>query len=381
MIRSTKSVRAFAALAGVAALTLSACGTSGGSNDNKSASGGDCSVKLAFLGPKTGDYANLGINIIDGAKVALDEYNKSKPDCKVTMDEYDSQGDPEKATPLATKIIGDKDVIGVVGPTFSGESDATGPAFSEANLVTVSASATNPDLTSHGWKTFHRILGNDATQAPADAKYIKDTLGAKKVMVVDDASEYGKGLADGVAKDLGSLVTTKDTVQQKQTDFSATVTKAKASGTDVFFYGGYYAEAGLLAKQLKQGGYTGTFMSGDGSLDPGFIDAAGAASANGAILSCPCAPSDEAFTSKYKAINGQDPGTYSTEGYDVMSIFLNGIKAGKTTRADMLDFVNSYDEDGLTKHIKFDNTGEVADVVIYAYKVDGGKITPGVAME
>ncbi len=380
MIRSKKSMRAFAALAGVAALTLSACGTSGGSNDNSNASG-DCTTKLAFLGPKTGDAANLGINIINGAKVALDEYNKANSDCKVSMDEFDSQGDPEKATPLAAKIISDKNIIGVVGPTFSGESDATGPAFSEAGLPTVSASATNPDLTTHGWKTFHRVLGNDATQAPAVAAYIQNTLKAKKVMVVDDASEYGKGLADGVRDDLKNLVTTTDTVQQKQTDFSATVTKAKASGTDVFFYGGYYAEAGLLAKQLKQGGYTGTFVSGDGSLDPGFVSAAGASAANGAVLTCPCAPSPDDFTAKYKALNGTDPGTYSAEGYDAANIFLQGIKDGKSSRSDMLDWVNNYDADGITKHIKFDSTGEVSDVVIYAYKVENGKITPGTPIE
>ena len=139
-----------------------------------------------------------GLNESRGADLALDKYNKENADCQVKFTKFDSQGDPEKATPLATQIVNNAKVVGVVGPAFSGETEATGPTFAEAGLVTVSPSATNPDLSTNGWDTFHRVLGNDDTQAPAVAKYIKDTLAAKKVFVVDDASEYGKGLAEGV---------------------------------------------------------------------------------------------------------------------------------------------------------------------------------------
>jgi branched-chain amino acid transport system substrate-binding protein len=371
------TLRALAAVA-AAGLALTACSTTS-SSSTAGDSGSNCpsDLKIAFLGAQTGDYANLGINISNGANVALDDYNKANPDCKVTMQKFDSQGDPNQATKLATQIIQDKSIIGVVGPAFSGESGATGDAFNGAGLVTVSASATDPALTTHGWTTFHRVVATDADQAPQDAKYIKDTLNAKKVFVIDDSSEYGKGLADGVKKGLGSLVTSTDEVQQKQTDFSATVTKVTSSGADAVFYGGYYAEAGLLIKQLRANGYKGAFMSGDGSLDPGFIQAAGAEAANGSILTCPCAPSAPDFTSKYKADNGDaEPGTYSAEGYDAANVMLNGIADGKTTRSDLLDYVNSYDQDGLTKHIKFDD-GDVSTVVIYAYKVAGGKIQPG----
>ena len=372
MIRFSRTRTAAVALA-IVGLGLTACGTSDDSNDSDS---GSCTgLTLAFLGPQTGDYANLGINITNGANVALKDFQDANPDCQVKITPFDSQGDPDKATPLATQIINDDSIIGVIGPTFSGETDATGDAFSEAGLVTVSASATNPDLSTNGWKTFHRVLGNDATQAPADAKYISDTLAAKKVYVVDDASEYGKGLADGVADTLGDLVTDRDTVQQKQTDFSPTVTKVTASGADVLFYGGYYAEAGLLMKQLRAGGWNGVFVSGDGSDDPGFVEAAGASAAQDARLTCPCAPATPDFITKYADDNGgAEPGTYSAEGYDAATILLNGIADGKTDRASLLDFVNSYDEKGLTKQLKFDDTGEVASVVIYAYKVDGGKI-------
>jgi branched-chain amino acid transport system substrate-binding protein len=385
--------RLTAAAAAAAGLTLAGCGTTGGddnasgdaSADSSESAGGDASCSpttLAFLGPQTGPYANLGINIVNGAKVKIDEFNADNPDCEVTLKEFDSQGDPEKATPLAVQIASDETIMGVIGPTFSGESDATGDAFAEAGVVTVSASATNPDLTTNGWDTFHRILGNDATQAPADATYIRDTVGAKKVFVVDDASEYGKGLADGVRKELGNLVTSNDTVQQGQTDFSATVTKVKASGADALFYGGYYAEAGLFYKQLRAGGYQGAFVSGDGSKDPGFVEAAGGPkAAEGAVLTCPCAPAPDDFAAAYKESSGDDPGTYSAEGYDVAQIFTDGVASGAADRAAMLEFVNTYDGDGITKHITFDDSGEVADVVIYAYEVKGGDTNSGEPIE
>lgn len=379
MIRNNKAFGA-AAAAATAALVLSACGTTGGDGDGDAGGEAACDLKIAWIGPKTGDAANLGLNIVRGSKLALDEYNKANPDCKVVMEEFDSQGDPEKATPIASEVVNDAKVIGVVGPAFSGETEATGETFSEGGLVQVSASATNPDLSTNGWDTFHRVLGNDGTQAPAVAKYIKDTLKAKKVFVVDDASEYGKGIADGVSADLGALVGAKDTVQVKQTDFSGTVTKVKASNADALFFGGYYAEAGLLAKQLKAGGWTGTFVSGDGSLDPGFVAAAGDA-ANGAVLTCPCAPSDEAFTADFKALNNEEPGTYSSEGYDAAKVLLDGIGEGIDTREELLEWVNDYDEQGVTKQIKFNEGGEVAEVVVYAYKVEGGKIQIGQPIE
>ena len=368
MIGTSRSWR-FVAAAVAAGLSLAACGTTNDSGSNSNSSGGNsCSGTFAFLGPTTGPYANLGINIIDGAKVAVQDFKKSNPDCTFDLKTFDSQGDPDKAKNLAIQIVNDDNIVGVLGPTFSGESDSTGTAFNEAGLVTVSASATNPALTTHGWTTFHRILGNDNTQGPPAADYIKNELNGKNVFVVDDSSEYGKGLGDIVKNKLGSLVTDSDEVQQGQTDFSATVTKVKAANPDVLFYGGYYPEAGLFIKQLRDE-WHGVFVSGDGTKDPGFVEAAGAKAAAGAILTCPCVDSKGSFLSEYKQLNGQDPGTYSPEGYDAMNILMQGVKAGNTDRAKLLDWVNNYDQDGITKHIKFDSTGEVTETPIYAFKV------------
>jgi len=365
-----------------AALALSACGgTSDGSGSNNADSGKkNCSQKIAFFGALTGDAANLGINIQNGAKLAIDQYNEKNADCKVTLVSLDSQGDPAQAPGLAKKAIDDKDIIGIVGQAFSGESKAADPLFNEAGLVTISASATNPALGQQGWKTFFRVLGNDASQGPAAAKYIKDTLGAKKVVVVDDASEYGKGLADIVRSTLGDLVVDNDTIQQKQTDFSPTVTKIRAAGADAVFFGGYYAEAGLLKKQMSDAGIKATFVSDDGVKDDGFITAAGPKAAEGSVVTCPCLPPDKAggtFYADYQKAFNSEPKTYGAEAFDSATILLDGIKSGISDRAKMVEFVASYDKPGVTKQLKFDDHGEPSAVSVWAYKVEGGKFLSG----
>lgn len=354
-------------------LLLTACGTTGG--DSASGSKGGCgNYEIAYVGAETGDNGALGQNMVGGIKLALDEYNKKHSDCKVTLKDYDSQGDPAKAPALATQIVGDSKIVGLVGPGFSGESLATGKTFEEAGLPAISPSATNVTITQQGWKTWHRVIGNDAAQGAADAKYLTGALAKKKIFVVDDASDYGKGLADVVRGALGAAKVGDDKVQTGQTDFSATVSKIKGSGADALFYGGYYAESGLLAKQLRQAGWKGTFMSGDGSEDPAFVKTAGASAAEGAILSAPAGPAPADFNTKYKALNGSDAGLYSTQAYDAANVFLAGIDAGKTKLSDMNTFVGSYTGTGVSGPVAFDDKGDIKESVIYAYSVKNGAL-------
>jgi branched-chain amino acid transport system substrate-binding protein len=359
----------------VALVALPAC-----SKSKNSGSGGSCGgVELGFFGVLSGQNSpELGVNIYNGAKLAVDQHNAKHKDCKVNLKKFDSQGDPGQASTLAPTVIQDKKLIGVVGPAFSGESEAVLPAFNSAGLPIITT-ATRTSLGTKGWKVFHRVMGNDQQQGSADAKYLKDDLKAQKVYVIDDQSAYGAGLADVVKQGLGSLVIGTDHVKQKDTDFSAAVGKVKTSGATAVFYGGYYAEAGPLLSQLKAAGVTATFISGDGSRDEGIIKAGGAAATEGALLTCPCVvKTGNKFATDYKAKWGKDPGIYSAEAFDAANIFLKGIDAGKTTRPKMLDYLKTYQGDGVTKHFHFDSHGELdkSSVVVWLYKVHNGAIVP-----
>lgn len=326
-------------------------------------------ISLGFAGALTGDNAALGKNIRYGMEVAIKAHNDANPDCQVEVKEFDTEGAPEKATQVAPSIIGDASIIALLGPAFSGETNAVSGQFNDAGLPALTASATNPNLSQNGWKTFFRGLANDAVQGPALAAYVKDEMKAKKVCLIKDDSDYGKGFAAELATGLGDLVTCEADTKTKDKEFSAIVTKVKEAAPDVVVYAGYYAEAAPLAQQLKEGGVDATFVSGDGVNDPAFVDGAGS-SAKGAILSCPCGPAPEEFAAEYEKVSGgAAPGVYSTEGYDLATIMLKGIDSGITTREDMLKFVASYDGDGLARHYKWDASGELEENNIWVYEV------------
>lgn len=325
---------------------------------------------IAMAGPLTGANANLGLNIIRGVKLALDQHNKANAGCQVTVKEFDTEGDPQKATQVIPTIISDPSITALIGPTFSGETKATGQIISDAGLVSLTPSATNVTLTTNGWKTFFRGLGNDGVQGPAVAKYLAGTGKYKKICVAQDNSDYGTGLAKTLTDGLGPLADASCSVQVKtgDKDFSAAVSKLAAAKADAIFYAGYYAEAAPFVQQLRSGGVTSTFISDDGTKDVEFVKQAGDAS-KGALLSCPCGPAPEKFTTDYKASSGYDPGTYSTEGYDLTTIVLKGIAAGKVTRPDLVDYVRNYNGTGLARTYKWDAQGELSNALIWMYEV------------
>jgi branched-chain amino acid transport system substrate-binding protein len=386
------------ALLAVFSLFAAACGdddddtatdTTDAGTDTTAGGGEGKEVALAYVGPLTGDAANLGIFIRDGAKLAIEEANERQDDYEFVLKEFDTQGAEGQAATVKDQYINDDEIIGVVGPAFSGETKAVLPSLQEAGLVMVSASATNTDLPtlvpSDG--VFHRIIPDDSFQGGALGDYIVEKYAGQTIVVIDDNTEYGKGLADDISKaitDGGQTVAKRITIDPDSDDFSAAVNDAKASNPGIIFYSGYYQEAGQLRKQLVDGGVTGAFLSGDGSLDVGFVEAAGAAAAEGAFIGCPCNLAAEAdpttgeFFTKYKDVIGKEPGIYSLEAYDAASILIEGILAGNDTRETLLRYIEEdfTSFEGQSKTVAFEENGNVKASDIYVFEVKGGKFVP-----
>jgi branched-chain amino acid transport system substrate-binding protein len=405
---------AIAAGAALAALAVAGCSSSGStpsgsgntsssSSSSSSSSGGGLNggggggggggasktYKLGFVGALSGDYAQLGINEKQGAELAIEQANKSgKYDFKVSLEAEDSQGDPTQAKPAAATLIADPKVVAVIGPAFSGESEAVNPDFCSATppMPTVTPSASNATLQTHGWKCWHRIIPNDNVEGTQGADWLART-GAKKVFVLDDASPYGQGVAQTMARELrkkGVTVLTDSVPASTTKNYNPIANTIKNSGADAVFYGGYDAQTALLAKALQGAGFKGREVTGNGSKDSTFTKNAGPAG-NGWYFTCGCqdatkAPSAAAFEKAYKARWGEEPSTYSPEAYDAANLLMDAMskaeKAGGISRTTVLAALNKEDFKGITTTIKFQPNGEVvpSNLVVNLFQQRKGQI-------
>ncbi len=372
-------------IGGVALFALVTAGAAACKKDDGgtgATNGAACGLKIGFFGALTGDNAGLVTPIKQGAELALAQYNDKNASCTISLAEYDSQGSADKAPGLAQNAVSDAKVVAMVGPAFSGESEVANPIFEQQKLPAITPSATRPSLSTKGWTIFHRGVGNDLAQGPAAARYIKNVLKADKVYVVDDQSAYGAGLADEAKKILGTAIVGSDKVTEKQTEFGPTVTKVKGAGATALFYGGYTAEAAPFLKQLRAQGWTGKFIGGDGINDANFLSVAGKDS-EGTIATCPCAPATAAkgtFVQDFKKKYNADPGVYADVAYDLANIFLEGIKAGKVTRTDLLAWLSTYNKTGAASGVtyKWEANGELdpTQVVVWAFEAKGNAWAP-----
>ncbi|MGY6651882.1 branched-chain amino acid ABC transporter substrate-binding protein [Amycolatopsis roodepoortensis] len=362
------------AVAAAASLALAGC--AGGSSS--SGSGDSSTLKIGFMGDLTGENSGIVIPPRNGAKLAIDEYNKTNPAIKLELKEYDSQGKPEQATSLIATAVGQDKITALIGPAFSGESKAIGGQLEQNKIPSVSPSATNAGLSSNGWKYWHRVVASDASQGPAIANFLVTAKSPKKAYIISDDQEYSVGLADNFEKTLKekNVPSERDKFAKDASDYSSTVQKVKAANPDIILFGGYYAQGGRLLKQLRDGGVTATFATGDGSLDAQLISGAGAAAAEKAVVGCPCnipdAGSTDEFSTKYKAAFNVDPAIYSSEGYDAATAIINAVKSGANTSEKINEALKTIDFKGASKQIKFKENGEPSTEAINIYQVTGG---------
>ena len=252
------------------------------------------------------ETSSFGLNMVFAVQLAINQANASgKLKFKLRLATYDDQGDPTISPTQAQSAVHNKSLVAIVGPAFSGATAAAEPFYSAAHIATVSPSATRVSLATNGWNNFFRVVADDGVQGPADADYLTKTKSFKSVYVVDDGTSYGAGLAQAVAlqaKANGATVTSATVPGTSQcqngtasaTEYSAAATQAVASKASALFYGGYYCDLGLFLGALSSAGYSGTVMSGDGSLSPALIQGTTPASAaNNVLLTCACATLDQ----------------------------------------------------------------------------------------
>ena len=347
----------------------------------------DTVVKIGHVAPLTGGTAHQGKDNENGARLAIEEINAKGlviGGRKITLqlDAQDDAGDPRQATQVAQKLVDDK-VVAVVGHETSGTSIPASKIYSDAGIVQISPSATNPKYTQQGFKTTYRVVATDAQQGPALANYAAKSMGVKKVAIVDDSTAYGQGLAqefEAAAKAAGIEVVSHDATNDKAVDFRAILTKVKGENPDAIMIGAMDSTGGPFAKQARQLGLRAKILSGDGVCTADIAGLAGPAADNiicsQAGIGLDQMPDGAAFAARYKQRYGQDVVLYSPYTYDAVHIVVDAMKrANSVEPAKILAAMPATDYKGVIGETQFDAKGDLKHGVISIYGYQNGKRT------
>lgn len=337
-------------------------------------------IKLVTQTPLSGDQSLAGEAIKLGVQLGIEEFSGpiAEAGYKVILQAEDDQASPTTGVANANRIINDHDVLGVVGHYNSGVSIPASEVYAKVGLTMISPSSTNPTLTER--ETTHlvanRVAGRDDVQGPAAANFAFKTLGLKRAYVINDKTAYGSGFAAAFEKALTALggeVVLSTGIDQKETDFSTILNRARIDKPDVIFYGGTYPQGGLVIKQIREKGLTAKFLGGDGLDSSDLQKIAGPENMTGVYFtttSVPLSqlPAGKEFEAKYKAKFGREPEGYSAYGYDAAHAILAAIAAGLKAdsskmpeRPTVAAEVRKVDFEGLTGHIVFNAKGDIKE--------------------
>jgi len=243
------------------------------------ASAAQADIKMAVTGPLTGPNAAFGAQLKNGVEQAVEDINAAGGILgqKIVLSYGDDVSDPKQGVSLANKFSGDG-VKYVVGPFNSGVTMPSSEVYQENGILEITPSATNPKITERGMWNIFRTCGRDDQQGEVAGKYILGKFKGKKIAVVHDKTTYGQGLADETKKAMnkgGLKEVLYEGVNVGEKDYSALVSKIKASGADLVYWGGLHTEGGLIVRQMRDQGLKAPMMSGDGITTDEFASIGG----------------------------------------------------------------------------------------------------------
>ncbi len=386
---------------GLAAVALAATGCAGGSSSSSassaaaapassaaaapassaaapasSAAAPQCAGTIAVMAPLTGGAASIGQEQLNFAKLAVDDFNGANGST-YTIKESDTQLDAGQASTQATALASDTSVIGIVGPAGSQEVNAVGPTFKDAGIGYVSASATNPDLTNGANPGFFRVVPTDAVQGPTDADFIAKTIGAKKVVVIEEKTDYGTGIAKSVSDGLtaAGVENTVIAVPEKKKSYDDVVAKVGDDVDVVFVTFQVAAKSEQVAQSLIKAGKKAVVFGSDGSFSSDFKTPGSYISAFAPDITSIPAAKDVA--DRFTAKNGKF-GTFGPPVYVATQAVLQAAQRACTAagapadRAGVLAELANTNIAGsiLGGDIKFDAKGDVDGAKFYIFKID-----------
>lgn len=338
-------------------------------------------IKIAIAGPFTGPYAQFGAQLDKGAQLAAKHINGKGGVVgrQIELVVGDDACDPKQARAVAGNLVNQK-VVAVVGHFCSSSTLPASEIYAEEGVLQVTPASTNPMVTERNIPTLFRVCGRDDQQGGTAAGYIVKTAKAKRICIVHDKTTYGQGLADETQKALNKLgvrVVLFEGISIGDKDFSALVSKIKATNADFIYFGGLHAEAALIVRQARDQGVPATFMSGDGIVDKAFADIAGLAS-DGVLMTFQADPrklsSAKELVEEFRTSEQYDPEGYTLLSYAAIQIVAEAIKATKSIEPSKLaSYMKSQPFSTVIGAIKFDKKGDLAQSPYVVYLWQSGK--------
>ncbi len=339
-------------------------------------------IKLGVAGPHSGDLASYGIPTIKAAELVVKEINAKGGVLgkKVELLVEDDVCKPEVATNTATKLVSEGADV-VLGHICSGATKAALGIYKDSKIVVMSPSATNPALTQSGdYPNFFRTIASDDAQARLEVDFALDVLKLKKIAVLHDKGDYGKGLAEFakgfLEKDSRAEVVLYEGITPGAVDYTAVVQKIKRTKAEAVIFGGYHPEASKIVSQMRKKRMKTIFISDDGVKDDTFIKVA-QKYAEGVYATGPMDVSSNPMAKKanedHKKAYSADPGAFFLNAYAASLALLNAIEnAGSTDYDAITNALRTKDVDTPLGKIRFDDRGDAIGVGFSMYQVQNG---------
>ncbi|MGE8186704.1 ABC transporter substrate-binding protein [Pseudomonas sp. NPDC086278] len=340
-------------------------------------------VKIGVAGPMTGANAAFGEQYMKGAQAAADAVNAAGGvnGEKIVLVKGDDACEPKQAVTVAKDLTNQK-VAGVVGHFCSSSTIPASEIYDEAGIIAITPGSTNPQVTERGLSAMFRMCGRDDQQGIVAGDYIVDVLKGKKVAVIHDKDTYGQGLADATKAQLikrGVTPVIYEGLTRGEKDFSALVTKIRAAGVDVVYFGGLHPEAGPLVKQLRTEGLKDVkFMSDDGIVTDELVTTAGGPQYVDGVLMTFGAdprllPDSKAVVEQFRKA-GTEPEGYTLYAYasvQALAAAFNGSKSNSGEKA--AEWLKKNPVKTVMGEKTWDSKGDlkVSDYVVYQWDKDG----------
>lgn len=344
----------------------------------------EADVVIGVAGPHTGANASFGEQYWRGATEAANAINAAGGvnGEKIKLVKADDACEPKQAVAVANRLVDQDKAIAVVGHFCSSNTIPASEVYDEAGIIAITPGSTNPKVTERGLTGMFRMCGRDDQQGIVAGNYIVNVLKAKKVAVIHDKDTYGQGLADATKAQLNKLGVKEvlyEGLTRGEKDFNALVTKIRASGAEVVFFGGLHPEAGPLVRQMREQGLNTVFFSDDGIVTDELVTTAGGPQYTKGVLMTFGAdprliPDGKAVVDKFRS-GGFEPEGYTLYAYasvQALAAAFNG--AGKNDPQAASKWLHTNPVQTVMGKKEWDQKGDlkVSDYVVYQWD-DKGK--------